>query len=262
MKKKIALLLVLVLALTTAFVGCGDKDSDADKKEKFVVGFDQNFPPMGFVGDDGEYTGFDLELAEEVAKRLDMEFVANPIDWNAKDSELKTGTIDCVWNGFTMNGREDKYTWTDAYLDNEQVFVVRKDSGIKTKADLAGKVVTVQADSSAEAAINDLPDLKATFKSLNTIADYNAAFMELESGATDAIAMDSVVANYQIEKRDADFVILDEAIASEEYGVGFYKGNTELRDKVQKALEDMVKDGTMATISTKWFGSDITTIGK
>jgi polar amino acid transport system substrate-binding protein len=147
-------------------------------------------------------------------------------------------------------------------LDNEQVFVVRKDSGIKTKADLAGKVVTVQADSSAEAAINDLPDLKATFKSLNTIADYNAAFMELESGATDAIAMDSVVANYQIEKRDADFVILDEAIASEEYGVGFYKGNTELRDKVQKALEDMVKDGTMATISTKWFGSDITTIGK
>lgn len=261
MKKRIALLLVLALALTTLFAGCGKK-ADEDAKEKFVVGFDQNFPPMGFVGDDGEYTGFDLELAEEVAKRLGMEFVANPIDWNAKDSELKAGTIDCVWNGFTMNGREDKYTWTDAYLDNEQVFVVRKDAGIKAKEDLAGKVVTVQADSSAEAAINDLPDLKATFKSLNTIADYNAAFMELESGATDAIAMDSVVANYQIEKRNADFVILDEAIASEEYGVGFYKGNTELRDKVQKTLEEMVKDGTVAEISKKWFGSDITTIGK
>ena len=258
MKKRIALLLVLALALTSVFVGCGKKEG----KEKFVVGFDQNFPPMGFVGEDGEYTGFDLELAAEVAKRLDMEFVANPIDWDSKDSELKTGTIDCVWNGFTMNGREDKYTWTEAYLDNEQVFVVRKDSGIKTTADLAGKVVDVQKDSSAEAALNDKPELKNTFKSVNPIADYNAAFMELESGATDAIAMDSVVANYQIEQRKADFIILEETIASEEYGVGFYKGNTELRDKVQKALEEMVADGTMQTISIKWFGSDITTIGK
>ena len=261
MKKRIALLLVLALALTSVFVGCG-KEDDKKEKEKFIVGFDQDFPPMGFVGDDGEYTGFDLELAEEVAKRLDMEFVPQPIDWGSKDSELKSKTISCIWNGFTMNGREDLYTWSDAYLDNEQVFVVKADSGIKTKEDLAGKTVDVQIESSAEAALKDMADLTASFKKLNAVADYNTAFMELESGATDAIAMDSVVANYQIEKRDADFVILDESIASEEYGIGFLKGNTELRDKVQKTLEEMVEDGTMADISKKWFGSDITTLGK
>ena len=262
MNKKIALLLVLALALTSVFVGCGKADDKDEKKEKFIVGFDQDFPPMGFVGDDGEYTGFDLELAEEVAKRLDMEFVAQPIDWGSKDSELESKTISCIWNGFTMNGREDLYTWTDAYLDNEQVFVVKADSGIKTKEDLAGKTVDVQIESSAEAALKDMADLTASFKNLNAVADYNTAFMELESGATDAIAMDSVVANYQIEKRDADFVILEESIASEEYGIGFLKGNTDLRDKVQKTLEEMVKDGTMANISKKWFGSDITTLGK
>lgn len=257
MKKKIGLLLVLILAMTSFMMGCDDS-----KKEQFVVGFDQDFPPMGFIGDDGEYTGFDLELAAEVAKRLDMEFVANPINWNSKDMELESGTIDCIWNGFTMNGREDEYTWTDAYLDNEQVFVVRTDSGIKSHDDLAGKVVTVQTESSAEAALEDLPDLSKSFKMLEVVPDYNTAFMELEAGATDAIAMDSVVANYQIEQRGDKFVILEEAIATEEYGVGFAKGNTELRDKVQKALEDMVEDGTMAKISKKWFGSDITTLGK
>lgn len=262
MKKRIALLLVLALALTSVFVGCGKAEDKDDAKEKFIVGFDKSFPPMGFVGDDGEYTGFDLELAEEVAKRLDMEFVANPIDWNSKDSELKAGTISCVWNGFTMNNREDKYTWTDAYLDNEQVFVVRKDSGITKIADLAGKTVDVQADSSAEAALKDKADLSASFKNLNAVPDYETALMSLESGATDAVAMDSVVANYKIEKMQADFVILEEALATEEYGVGFLKGNTELRDKVQKTLEEMVEDGTMAKISKKWFGSDITTIGK
>lgn len=264
MKKKIALLLVLALAVTSVFVGCSKEKEDDKKTEKtqFIVGFDQDFPPMGFVGDDGEFTGFDLELAAEVAKRLGLEFVPNPINWDSKDMELKAGTIDCIWNGFTMNGREDKYTWTDAYLDNEQVFVVRADSGITKKEDLAGKTVDVQTDSSAEAALKELPDLLDSFANLNVIADYNTAFMELESGATDAIAMDIVVAKYQIEQRKADFIILEEPLATEEYGVGFLKGNTELRDKVQAVLEEMANDGTIAKISTKWFGSDITTFGK
>lgn len=259
MKRKLALILVLAIAMTTLFVGCAKDDAD----KKFVVGFDQNFPPMGFVGDDGEYTGFDLELAEEVAKRLELEFVAQPIDWNTKDSLLESETVDCIWNGFTMNAREDLYTWTDAYMDNKQVFVVKADSGIKTKEDLAGKVVEVQLESSAETLLKEeFADLKASFKTLNSVPDYNTAFMNLQAGASDAIAMDSVVANYQIEQRKADFVILEEALATEEYGVGFLKGNTELRDKVQKALMEMVADGTVAKISTKWFGSDITTIGK
>lgn len=230
----------------------------------FTVGFDQDFPPMGFVGDDGEYTGFDLELAKEVAARLGLEFVPQPIAWDAKDMELSSGTIDCIWNGFTMNGREDGYTWSEPYMDNSQVFVVAKDSGIQTLADLAGKVVEVQTDSSAEAALKEDVELTATFGTLQTTPDYNTAFMDLEMGAVDAIAMDVIVAGYQMEQRaDGDsYVILEETLASEQYGIGFKKGNEELRDKVQGVLEEMAADGTMEEISNKWFGRDVTIIGK
>ena len=238
--------------------------SESSAEGTFTVGFDQDFPPMGFVGDDGEYTGFDLELAQEVASRLGLEYVPQPIAWDAKDMELEAGTIDCIWNGFTMNGREDAYTWSDPYMDNSQVFVVAADSGISTLADLAGKVVEGQTDSSAEAALKDNQELSSSFGTLQTVADYNTAFMDLEMGAVDAIAMDVIVAGYQIEQRaDGDnYVILDETLAAEEYGIGFKKGNEELRDKVQAALEEMAADGTMAEISDKWFGRDVTVIGK
>ena len=234
----------------------------ADAGGTLIVGFDQDFPPMGFIGNDGEFTGFDLELAQEVAKRLGLEYKPQPIAWDAKDMELEAGTIDCIWNGFTMTGREDDYAWTEAYMANTQVFVVAKDSGIASQADLAGKVVECQVDSSAEAALKEVPDLTATFKDLLTTADYNTAFMDLEQGAVDAIAMDVIVAGYQIQQRNADFVILDDSLSAEEYGVGFKKDNTELRDKVQKTLEEMAADGTLKGISEKWFGEDVTTIGK
>ena len=234
----------------------------ADAGGTLIVGFDQDFPPMGFIGNDGEFTGFDLELAQEVAKRLGLEYKPQPIAWDAKDMELEAGNIDCIWNGFTMTGREDDYAWTEAYMANTQVFVVAKDSGIASQADLAGKVVECQVDSSAEAALKEVPDLTATFKDLLTTADYNTAFMDLEQGAVDAIAMDVIVAGYQIQQRKADFVILDDSLSAEEYGVGFKKDNTELRDKVQKTLEEMAADGTLKGISEKWFGEDVTTIGK
>ena len=227
-----------------------------------IVGFDQDFPPMGFVGDDGEYTGFDLELAQEVAKRLGLEYKAQPIAWDSKDMELESGNIDCIWNGFTMTGREDDYTWTEPYMANQQVFVVANDSDINSQADLAGKIVEVQADSSAEAALKEAPELTATFKELLTTADYNTAFMDLEQGAVDAIAMDVIVAGYQIQQRNADFKILDDSLSEEEYGVGFKKGNTEVRDKVQSTLEEMAEDGTLQEVSEKWFSKDVTTIGK
>ena len=227
-----------------------------------IVGFDQDFPPMGFMGDDGEYTGFDLELAQEVAKRLGLEYKAQPIAWDSKDMELEAGNIDCIWNGFTMTGREDDYTWSEPYMANTQVFVVAKDSGIASQEDLAGKIVECQVDSSAEAALKEVPDLTATFKELLTTADYNSAFMDLEQGAVDAIAMDVIVAGYQIQQRNADFVILEDSLSAEEYGVGFKKGSTQLRDKVQATLEEMAADGTLKSISEKWFGEDVTTIGK
>ena len=227
-----------------------------------IVGFDQDFPPMGFMGADGEFTGFDLELAQEVAARLGLEYKPQPIAWDAKDMELEAGNIDCIWNGFTMTGREADYTWTEPYMENSQVFVVAKDSGIASKEDLAGKVVECQIDSSAEAALSQEPELTATFADLLTTADYNSAFMDLEQGAVDAIAMDVIVAGYQIQQRNADFVILEDTLSAEEYAVGFKKGNEALRDKVQAALEEMAADGTLKEASEKWFGEDITTIGK
>lgn len=247
---------------TTAAESSQEAAETSGEKKTFTVGFDQDFPPMGFVGDDGEYTGFDLELAKEVADRLGMEFVPQPIAWDAKDMELESGTIDCIWNGFTMTGREDGYTWSEPYMDNSQVFVVAADSGISTLADLAGKIVEVQTDSSAEAALKEDAELTGSFGQLLTVADYNTAFMDLEQGAVDAIAMDVIVAGYQIEQRNADFIMLDETLASEEYGIGFKKGNEELRDQVQKTLEEMAADGTLKEVSEKWFGKDVTTIGK
>lgn len=278
MKKKIGALLIAGVMAVASLAGCGSGSSaDATKTTTqaatqansdskggtFTVGFDQDFPPMGFVDEKtGEYTGFDLALAAEVAKRLGLEIKYQPIAWDSKDMELSSGTIDCIWNGFTMNGREDDYTWSEPYMKNDQVFVVKADSGIKSSKDLAGKIVDVQTDSSAQAALNDNKTLSDTFGQLIVVDNYNSAFMELESGAVDAIAMDNTVASYQISKRGADFVVLDESIAAEEYGIGFKKGNTELRDKVQNTLEEMAKDGTMAKISEEWFGKDITTIGK
>ena len=239
-----------------------ERTDETSEGGTFTVGFDQDFPPMGFVGEDGEYTGFDLELAQETAKRLGLTYVAQPIAWDAKNMELESGNIDCIWNGFTMTGREDEYTWSEPYMENSQVVVVMEDSGIETLEDLAGKIVEVQAASSAEAALKEMPDLTSTFGTLQTTPDYNTAFMDLEMGSVDAIAMDVIVAGYQMQEREGSFKILEESLASEEYAIGFKKGNTELCEKVQQTLEEMAADGTMAEISEKWFGEDITTVGK
>ncbi|ETP70937.1 periplasmic component of amino acid ABC-type transporter/signal transduction system, partial [Lachnospiraceae bacterium JC7] len=227
---------------------------------KFTVGFDQEFPPMGFVGDNGEYTGFDLALAEEAAKRLGLEFVPQPINWDAKDMELESGNIDCIWNGFTMQGREDAYTWVGPYMANNQVFVVDGDSDIVTKADLNGKAVEVQKDSSGLNAINDDADLLASFGSLTEVADYNTALMDLESGACDAVCMDSIVAGYQIKSSGKNMKILEDTLAAEEYGIGFKKGDDALAAAVKDVLMEMVADGTVEKISNEWFGSNVFTL--
>jgi len=217
------------------------------------------------MDDNGDYVGFDLDLAKEVADRLGLEVVYQPIDWDAKDMELESGAIDCIWNGFTMSDeRLDAYTWSEPYVDNSQVVVVAKDSGIGSLADLAGKVLCVQADSSALEAIEseDHAELKASLGELMQVPEYNTAFMNLEAGAVDAIAMDVGVAKYQIESRGADFVILDEKLSPELYGVGFKKGNTALRDAVQEKLDEMAEDGTLLEIATKWDQQDTLVLGK
>ncbi|MCQ2483463.1 MAG: amino acid ABC transporter substrate-binding protein [Clostridia bacterium] len=255
MKKLVALVLSAVMFASFA-CGCSSKGED----KKFIVGFDSEFPPMGFIDDSGNYVGFDLELAAEVAKRLDMEFVAQPIAWDSKDTELASGNIDCIWNGFTITGREDQYTWSEPYMANSQVVVVRSDSGIAALEDLAGKSVCVQKDSSGLAAVEENPDLASTFAELVQVESYLNAMMELESGAVDAIVMDEIVARYELSNSDADLVVLNVSLAAEEYGVGFLLGNEELRDKVQNTLKEMKADGTLAKISEKWFEKDITIV--
>ena len=284
MKRELALALAATLMLTTALAGCGGKEADSkdsgtsDKKDttkteaadveksegdKFVLGFDANFPPYGYKDDNGEYVGFDLDLAQEVCDRNGWELVKQPIDWDAKDMELSSGTIDCIWNGFTMDGREDDYTWSDPYVDNSQVVVVAENAGIKSLDDLAGKIVEVQADSSALAALEgDQKELADTFGQLTQVPDYNTAFMDLEAGAAEAVAMDVGVSKYQIESRGGGYVALDEPISSEQYAVGFKKGNEKLRDQVQKTLNEMAEDGTFMKIAEKWGVEDAVCLGK
>ena len=280
MKKLVALALAGVMAFSVAACGNAQQESTSgEAKEQFVVGFDASFPPYGYIDEaTGDYVGFDLDLAAEVCKRNDWELVKTPIDWDTKDMTLNSGAIDCIWNGFTINGREDEYAWSKPYVDNSQVIVVAKDSGIKALADLAGKVVLVQADSSAlhalqpeiaddadaeeKAAAEAMLAFTASFKALQQVPEYNTAFLNMEAGAADAIAMDIGVAEYQIKSRGDKFVILEEQIASEQYGVGFALGSEALRDKVQATLDEMVADGTFAAIAEEWGLSDQVCLGK
>ena len=251
---KIFSMVMTVVAAMMLLVGC-----KSEKKEKFIVGFDANFPPYGYV-ENGEMKGFDLDLAREVAKRNNWELVLKPIDWASKDMELNSGSIDCIWNGFTINGREEAYEWSEPYVDNSQVVLVKKSSGIKTLADLKGKNVAVQNDTPVQKELSEKgkrADLGKTFKKLIVTPDYNNAVMELESGSVDAVAMDIGVAKLKIAK-NKDLVILSETVITEKYGIGFKKGNTKLRDAVQKTLKEMVKDGTAKKISEKYFdGQDV-----
>ncbi len=279
MKKFVTMAVALTMAL--GLVACGSKSDDAqtapeteevqaevteeaeaetaeatDERTTFTVGFDAEFPPYGFLDEaTGEYVGFDLDLAAEVCARNGWELVKQPIDWDAKDMELSSGAIDCIWNGFTINGREDQYTWTVPYVDNSQVFVVASDAGIASMADLAGKNVGVQKDSSALAALEDEAnaDLAASFASLTQYADYNTGFMDLEAGAIDALALDIGVAKFQVSSReDGAYVILDDALALEQYAVGFLKGNDALKDQVEATLMEMVEDGTFTKIAENY----------
>lgn len=249
MWKKMLVLSVCAAAICI-FAGCSENKG----AKKFTVGFDSSFPPYGYV-EKGEFKGFDLDLAREVAKRNAWEIVLKPINWDAKDMELNSGSIDCIWNGFTINGRENSYEWSEPYVDNSQVVLVRKNSGIKTLAGLKGKIVAVQTDTPVQKALSAKGSREAlgkTFKKMIVTPNYNNAVMELEAGSVDAVAMDIGVAQLKA-KENKKFIILPETVITEKYGIGFKKGNKALRDAVQKTLKEMVADGTASKISAKYF---------
>lgn len=259
--------LFATLAVTMGILsGCGTSNEtpapettgDTAERTTFIVGFDAEYPPYGYKDDAGEYVGFDLDLAQEVCDRNGWELKKQPLDWTSKDMELNSGTVDCLWNGFTMTGRESEYTFSKPYVDNSIVFVVRADADIQEKADLAGKTVITQAGSSALAALTNEEDneenlaLAASFATLEQTPDYNTAFMNLEAGSVDAIAVDIGVAQYHLTNGSDKFRKLDEPLSTEQYGIAFKLGNETLRDQVQTTLDEMVTDGTFDKIAANY----------
>lgn len=265
--KKLGVLLAGVIIVSLLAAGCGNNKED--KKEKpsakteniadkdtLTVGFDAEYPPFGYMDEKGEYVGFDLECAQLVCDALGWKLEKKAINWDSKDMELNAGTIDCIWNGFSITpDREDAYTWSEAYVDNSQVMLVKADAGIEELDDLEGKNIVVQAASAALEALksDDCKTLTQGFASLTENPDYNTAFMNLESGAADAVAIDIGVAAYQMQQREKDkFVIVEEPFLTEQYAIGFKKGNKALKDKIQTELKKMVESGKFEEVAVKY----------
>ncbi len=233
------------------------------EKGEFVLGLDESFPPMGFRDEKNNIVGYDADLAQEVANRLGVKLKLQPINWDTKEQELNTGNIDCIWNGFTITKeRKENILFSDPYMNNQQILLVLADSKYKTLADLKGKSVALQAASSAADALNGKADFKSTLKEVVELKDNNLCLMDLKTGNVDAVAMDEIVARYYIQMKSEKYKVLDEGLSAEQYGVGFRKADVQLMTKVNDTLKEMVKDGKMAEISNKWFGKDISTIGK
>ncbi len=246
------LVLFLISSLMLTIVGATSDTESQNNKQEFKVGFDPAFPPFGYQDDNGEYTGFDIELAKEVCERNNWTFSPQLItDWNSKDSLLNSGTFDCIWSEFSINGKENDYSWSKAYYNNKEVFVVKSDSDIKTIEDTKDKNLEIPEGSSF---IEDNQTIANNFASVKEVKDYNATFMDLDSEKCDIILVDIGFAKYQMKENydNDEFRILDEPIDVNQYGVAFKKGNDELRDQVQATLNEMYKDGTVEKIAQKY----------
>lgn len=268
--KKITVAALCVLLAGNLFAGGNKAAGQADNslkdvlaKKKLVMGLDDSFPPMGFRNEANEIVGYDVDLAREVAKRMGVELVLQPIDWAAKEQELNTKQIDCIWNGFTITEeRKKNLLFTPPYLRNAQVIVVKAASPAQKLADLAGKTVGTQAGSASIEAIDEAPAFKASLKGIVEYKDFLTALMDLDVGGTDAVVIDLVVANDNINRSGKPFRILAENLGDEEFGIGFRLNDKALADKVQATLLEMAKDGAIAKIAVKWLGADISIVGK
>ncbi|MFA9441576.1 amino acid ABC transporter substrate-binding protein [Uliginosibacterium sp. sgz301328] len=259
---------MLALAAVAVLAACGKKeDAPAPTTEapaasalpsKIVVGLDDNFPPMGFRDEKNELVGFDIDLAREAAKHLGVEVEFKPIDWNAKEAELNGKRVDVLWNGLTITEqRKQNIGFSKPYLENHQIIVVRAGSPIKTKADLAGKVVGVQEGSSAVEAVEKDDATLKSLKEFKKFGDNVTALLDLTAGRLDAIVVDEVVGRYYTAKKPGDYIVLDDNFGTEEYGVGVRKEDTALLGKLDEAMDKMKQDGSAAKISTTWFGKDV-----
>jgi polar amino acid transport system substrate-binding protein len=260
--KKICTLATIAITATALLAGCGgDKKpaQTATQKGKVVIGLDDNFPPYGFHDESGDLVGFDIDMAKEAGKRLGMEVEFKPIEWSAKETELKSKKIDLIWNGLSISPeREKSILFSRPYINGPQIILVRNDSPIQKKEDLAGKMVATQEGSTGLDAVNKEPEFKSTFKGFKTYSDNVTSFMDLQVGRVDAVVVSRTTALYFMKKNKADFRIVDGGYPDIPSGVGMRKDDTELKAKLDKVLEEMKADGTSSKISEKWLGMDIT----
>ena len=277
MKKKI-LALFLAILTTAALMGCsaqGDTASGSGADESWskvesakqlMLGLDDAFPPMGYVDTEtGEIIGFDIDVAREVCSRLGIELKLQPIGWDSKSVELSNGNIDCLWNGFSKTPeREEEFNLSMPYMQNNQIILVKADTDYQGLDSLAGKIVGVQADSSAQDALDKNEEFKNSLQEIVEIGDYSKAVLEIQNGTIDAIAIDEVVARFYLTNDPGAYRILEDAdgqavsLAVEDYVIGFRKNDNALKEKVEEALQAMADDGTLTEISMEWFGEDVT----
>lgn len=246
--------------------GAGDTPAASDDSlqkvldsKQLILGLDASFPPMGFTNDANEIVGFDIDVAQEVCDRMGVTLVKQPIDWDNKETDLNVGKIDCIWNGMSISpARAEAMNLSEPYMNNDMIFVVPEDCGIKTMDDLKGKTVGVQSGSSAEEilAASDLySDITVT-----ALEDNITLLNQMELGFSDAVFLDSVVAYYLISENNKNYIVLPGNLESEEYAIGFRKNDQALRDEVQRILSEMKADGKLGEIAVKWFGTDVTTV--
>lgn len=250
---------IFFMILVSLLAACSSNDSTTEKEknqDQLIIGIDDAFAPMGFRDENNKIVGFDIDLAKAAGEKMGKEVVFQPIDWSTKESELNSGRIDLIWNGYTITDeRKEKVLFTKPYLANAQVIVTLKDSSIEKIAQLKGKNVGIQAQSSASDALNADP-IASDIKKITEYKDNVLALSDLKNGRVDAVVIDEVVIDYYMTKEPDTYKVLDESLAPEKYAVGVKKGNKDLLNDVQKALDDLNADGTAAKISKKWFGED------
>ena len=261
MKKIFALL--MALRMIFALCACGQQATPAAQEaaapaaaeaQKFIMGIDAEYPPFSYLGDDGEYAGFDVEVCKAACELLGWEFEVFGVNWDEKLVQLDANECDCVWSGMTIldSMKEAGYVISNPYYGNTQVILVKEGSDIKSSADLAGKVVAVQLGTSGESLLNgDLADLTASFKELVTCDSFLKCFTELGGDAVDAVFVDAPVAVSYASENEG-FVVLDEQLGAEQYGIAFRSGDQALCDAIEGAVQELVANGKYAEIAANY----------